>query len=194
MDVLNKFIRCTRCGRNVLKMNVSKKDKVAYYANQNSLCYECAYWMDLMSNPLPYMEISKGVCYQLLPVQDSSDKSVQLGGDGKIRYFMRKDLSVIRSNDIWKVGKVPISFLDVMPDTVVEITKRMYNQLLRSKNRCKARGCLNRYMCVRYRIELENDSRGAFNEVPEDWNPKNERCGWFINKNNIIDESNVDFK
>jgi len=187
--------RCVCCNGKYFMDGYDEKDKIVRLMVKEGICYNCAYWKTIIKSPPQYMEVVNNQCLRIFPKVEKKDKSMILGGQGKVRYFMRPDLSVTKSNDIWVIGKVPEVFRDKLPNTMVEITQKGYTRLnvSKNKNKCSARGCFDRYHCVRYRIELENDHIGAYNQVPPAWKVGNERCKFFINKNEItIDEGSVE--
>lgn len=150
------------------------------------ICYECAYWLSLVDSPPSNLEVVKGMCVQIFPEADKRDKTLILGGKGKMRYFVRPDRSVIKSNDIWKIGKVPKFFLPSFPDTLIEITQKAYKKLNRTNIKCQARGCYDRYHCFRYNLELESNGKKPFNIVPSNWKIGEEHCRYFINMTEIL--------
>lgn len=167
-------------------------DRITKMMDREKICYECAYWKNIIAYPLPYMEVLGNRCIRVFPKVERKDKSILLGGKGKLRYFTRTDLSIICSNDIWSIGIIPERFRSQLPSTLIEITEKAYRRLQRNNKKCSARGCFDRYNCFRYNIEIENDHIGAFNKAPPSWKTGGERCRDFINmKEMSIDESSV---
>ena len=188
--LLNGVRFCTKCGARMLFQGYDTQFRLAHIMQRRQICYDCAYWEDLKEFPLENMEVIGNKCYRIGPVADRKDKSLILGGKGKMHYFMRPDWSVFRSNDIWLIGTIPERFRSEFAQTAVEVTIRVYRQLNRNNKKCKARGCLDRYHCLRYNIELEKN--GPFNTVPATWNVGDEHCGFFINKDDVLsDESSI---
>ena len=168
------------------------RSHITHIMKKNNVCYECAFWEELIAYPPEYMEVINQQCLRLHPVANKKDKTLTLGGKGKMRYFMRTDGSLIQSNDIWTIGTIPERFISQLPTTAVEITLKAYRQLKKSSKKCYARGCMDRYHCFRYDRALENDEKGSFNAIPPKWNVGDEHCGFFINIQDIkSDESSV---
>ena len=163
-------------------------DRITMRMDKEKICYECAYWKNLIDYPLPHMEIVGNKCMRVLPEVPKRDKSMLLGGKGKLRYFVRTDFSLVRSNDVWSIGVVPERFRKQLPKTMSEVTKNVYLKIQKNGHKCSARGCFDRYNCFRYNLELEKDHTGAFNKVPPTWKVGNEKCKDFINLTEILSD------
>lgn len=190
--ILSKLTYCKLCGSKIWMQGYNIQSHITHIMKKNNVCYECAFWEELIAYPPEYMEVINQQCLRLHPVANKTDKTLILGGKGKMRYFMRTDGSLIQSNDIWTIGTIPERFISQLPTTAVEITLKAYRQLKKSSKKCYARGCMDRYDCFRYDRALENDEKGSFNAIPPKWNVGDEHCGFFINIQDIkSDESSV---
>lgn len=179
---------CSCCGVKILSLGYDRQNRIGHLMEQKRICYECAFWQDLIDYPPEYFEVINGQCLRIHPVADKKDKTLILGGKGKMRYFVRQDLSVFQSNDIWIIGNIPKRFMGKFKQTATEISLKAFKQLRRTPKICNARACFDRYHCFRYNMELEKD--GAYNSVPASWKLGDEHCGFFINKEEILsDES-----
>lgn len=188
--MMNGLRRCSYCGARILMQGYNIQSRLGHIVNTRCMCYDCAFWLDLQKYPPSHMEVIDSVCYKIYPEGDKRDKTTILGGKGKMKYYMRKDRSVFRSNDVWLIGSIPHRFRSLFPNTAQEITAKAYNSLNNNSKMCKARGCFDRYNCIRYNLSLEDDDIGAYNKPPANWKIGNERCRYFINAINIItDES-----
>lgn len=188
--ILNGIRFCKYCGSRMLFQGYNIQHRLTYIMNRDTICYTCAFWQDILEYPPECMEIIGNKCMKIYPVADKKDKSLILGGKGKMRYFVRHDLSVFQSNDIWLIGMIPENFRDRLKPTAKEITQKTFTKLQRNPMKCKARGCFDRYHCLRYNLELENN--GAFNSVPLKWKVGDEHCKFFIDiDNSYIDDSSV---
>ncbi len=191
IKVLKKVRSCSMCGKNIWGQGYEQDSHISHIMARDKVCYDCAYWKHLIDYPPEYLEVLDNKCIRLHPVADRKNKALLLGGKGKMRYFMRKDETVVQSNDIWIIGTIPERFRNLFPATVSEITPKAYRQLKKSTKKCKARGCMDRYHCYRYDLNVEKES-GPFNTIPPKWKVGEEHCGFFINKEDIaIDESSV---
>ena len=184
--------RCNCCGIKILLHGYDSQDRLNRIMRQRNICYECAYWQDIIDYPPEYLEVINNRCLRIHPVADKKDKTLILGGKGKMRYFMRPDKSLVQSNDIWTIGIIPDRFLNKFQPTVVEITLKAYRQLKRTTKICNARACLDRYHCFRYTTDLEKGESGPYNSIPPKWKVGDEHCKFFINRKDILnDESSV---
>lgn len=190
--LLNGMRFCKSCGARILLQGYDSQHRLTHIMDKKMICYECAFWQDILNYPPEHIEIIGGKCLKVYPVGDKRDKTLILGGNGKMRYFMRQDESIFQSNDIWNIGIIPQHFANKFQPTAIEITQRAYHQLKQNKKKCQARACLDRYHCFRYNRELERNC-GPYNSIPPKWKIGDEHCGSFINLNNILnDESSVD--
>lgn len=188
--ILNGIRFCKCCGARMLLQGYDTQHRLSHIMNRDTICYTCAFWSDLLEYPPDCMEVVGTKCLKIYPVADKRDKSLILGGRGKMHYFIRKDLSVFQSNDIWLIGIVPDRFQEQFQPTAKEITPKTFKKLQKNPLKCKARGCFDRYHCLRYNLELEKE--GAFNSIPLKWNVGDEHCKFFIELDNAyIDDSSV---
>lgn len=188
--IMNGIRFCTRCGTRMLLQGYDTKHRLAHMMKKETICYTCAFWQDIRDYPPDHIEILGDKCLKICPVANKKDKSLILGGRGKMRYFIRADLSTFQSNDIWLIGIVPQIFRSDFKPTVREITPKIFKKLQKNGMKCKARGCFDRYHCLRYDLSLEQ--HGAFNSIPLKWNAGDERCKFFINLDSAyIDDSSV---
>ena len=161
-------------------------DRITMIMDREKICYDCAYWKNLINYPPPNMEIVGNTCLKVFPKVEKKEKTMLLGGKGKIRFFIRTDWSeLVTSNDIWPIGTIPEIFKEQLKPTLIELPKNIYKKLEKYNRRCKARGCFDRYNCFRYELEIEKDKIGAFNKIPPAWKVGNEHCRYFINLTEI---------
>lgn len=184
---MQKIRKCRECGKRILLHNMNPQQRITRIMKDDSLCYECAYWYEILNYPLSYQEIVNNVVLRVYPEDKEPDPTKILGCRGKYRYFQRSDNTLFCSNDVWIIGKIPEHLQKHFSDTAIEITKKAYLRLVKNPNKCHARGCFDRYECMRYKIELEKES-GAFNQIPSKWKIGDERCRFFLNKSEIIKE------
>lgn len=188
--LLNGIRLCKCCGGHILLQGYSIQHRIAHIMKQHVICYDCAYWQDIKDYPPQYMEIIGSKCMKIYPAADKKDKSLILGGKGKMRYFMRDDSSVFQSNDVWLIGTIPERFRNDFKPTAKEITYKTYVRLKRNPQKCKARGCFDRYHCLRFNHDLERE--GAFNVVPANWKTGDEHCKFFIDIDTaVVDDSSL---
>lgn len=170
---------CTHCGKEIAKNNQPTKGAISKIMQNTGMCYECAYWTNFMDSPPPYLEIIGGTCYNVCPMAKRVPNAML--GSKNTKYILRKDGSVERSNDIWNLGDVPLSFRNKLRDTAYWVDKRIYDRLKDfGLRRCKAKGCMDRYHCLQFDYRIEFDE-GPYNIVPITWIVGDENCKDFIN-------------
>lgn len=176
-----KYLLCEKCGRKEPLNNPPCSDTmISQIMLSKCYCYECALWDAVIEGRLGNFQIIDGVCYIFLPTVTGDEVHLNiLGQNGKDIYMLTKDGSVLYSNDVWLLGKVPENYRGVLCDTAWSITKRAYNIIKRSKSMCKKRGCMDRYHCYFYDISIEKD--GPFNKITKDYIVGSEHCGRFVN-------------
>lgn len=186
--VLSKVKRCTLCGNKIWAQGYDIQHRISRIMFQKNICYDCAYWEELIAYPPQYMEVLENQCLRLHPVVEEKKKTIILGGKGKMRYFMRSDGTLFRSNDIWQIGLIPERFRSQLPNTVLEISQVGYTRLSKDKRKCFARGCFDRYNCFRYDLTIEDTDSGAFNTIPPKWKVGDEHCRSFLNLSEILSD------
>lgn len=183
---------CKSCGCKMLFQGYDLKHRLTHSMLEKQYCYECAYWQDKIDYPEEYLEVVGERALKILPLVTNRDTSMFLGTRGKMRYFIRNDSSLFKSNDVWLIGIIPERFRSLLKTTAKEITSQAFNNLYRNTKRCHARGCFDRYQCLRYKQDIEK-TNGPFNKVPKNWKTGDEHCKYFLNAeiHVINDESNV---
>lgn len=184
--VLKNKYQCKRCGKTEFGFNLDRKNEICKIMTKKHICWECAYWEDFLANPIEGLEIVGNRFYQILPFVPATEYNQILGGNGKTKFFLRKDGTCIKSNDIWWINTIPPKYQDKLQPTGWWTTRKVYNSLQRSQHKCIAKGCLDRYRCYRYKYQIEFDKE-PYNIVPKDWIAGGERCPAFINLQEIKD-------
>lgn len=180
-------IVCNKCG---------KKDYPDLYYSpwttklmiKNCLCNTCANWSEIINRKEGDMIIIDGVAYSFLPQQKNIMPNSTLGYNGEWLFALKKDGKVIGSNDVWRLGVPPDSFLNEFNNGWF-ISRKAYNIIRIRKNMCHKRGCLDRFHCYLYDIATERDKR--FNKVPKDYIIGSEKCPVFVNITKDIKHYNV---
>lgn len=140
---------------------------------RENLCLSCAYWTDKINHPPVGMEIVDGYCLIVNPYVRRPDNLIK-GGRGKELYLIKPDGTLIKSNNVWNQGKIPDRFRKQLPDTASNLRMLDYQRLKRNPFRCSAKGCWDRYHCLRYDLSCEAD--GPFNQVPPNHKIGSEKC------------------
>ena len=91
--------------------------------------------------------------------------------------------TLIKSNNIWHQGEIPEHFRKQLPDTANFLSLITYTKLSNDPHKCHAKGCWDRYNCLRYNLSCERD--GPFNKIPANHTIGDENCPSFININEL---------
>lgn len=203
-QLLKAKYQCAKCGKMVYAFNCSEDNDVCHRMIRDGICWECAYWERFLIAPPKNLEIVGDRCYQIFPFVESPSVEQILGGN-KIRYLLKKNGECVKTNDWWWLNVIPYKYQERFQPTGWWVTKGFYKKMERSKHKCKAKGCLDRYHCYRYQYRLEFDKE-PYNKPPRDWIVGDEHCPAFlptrdikdfdeyVKPSDIIDESSVDLK
>lgn len=186
-----RYILCEKCGKKeIVKTPVSDNEEVSRIMLSKCYCYECAFWEAVKSEKFGEYVTINGVCYNPLPpVYDEYAAIGILGQNGKKMWMMKRNGELVYSNDCWVIGVVPQRLLTEFPDTAFTISKRAYNIIRRRGNKCNKKGCMDRYHCFLY--DLDCESEGRFNKIPNDYKVGEEKCTRFINLNKDIERYDI---
>lgn len=179
--------KCTVCGQKIYIKNYSAKSPLYQAMCQNQICYECAYWQNIINHPFKYMQIVNQTLYEFLPWKEPCLGQIL----GQKMFILHKSGKPMKSNDVWEKGRIPYRFQKYLPDTAYLIEKKTYTKLTKGRVGCVARGCYDRYHCYRYNYRIEFET-GPYNQVPKDWVVGNEKCPAFINLREIKNFDYID--
>lgn len=165
---------CNVCGDSGDYIIYDAESPLFYYMTKNHVCYNCAFWLDIIEHPIYNHEIIDGFYFIVHPFvhRPYHATGFSLGRE----YYIRKNNGkLIKTNNIECRGEIPAQFREQLSDTAVFLPMIAYQNLVNHPFECHARGCWDRYTCLRYNIEYEREE-GAFNEVPENHIPGEEHC------------------
>ena len=172
---------CSLCGKKILDYGY-RNGETYNSMSKSELCYECAFWLNLIDNPVDGQEVILGKCYRVH--EGGRKRFFKTYGSKRVLYILKKDGTAMKTNDVWPLGDVPERFKDKLPDTAYWIGKKEFNRLKNGVRRCKAKGCMDRYHCLLFDYRTEFDRR-PFNFVPNTWKVGDECCRDFVNILNI---------
>ena len=158
---------CSICGKTIK----SNKEIALGY------CNDCSYWLETKEKPNVF--IIEGRAYRIFPKGEALP-NIMLGGNGVVRYYMTNDFVAHITNDVWTIGTIPSYLVSMIPNNAYWLTRKNYERLMRDKFKCYARGCLDRYRCIRYEYKTEY-GKPPFNYPPRNWITGSEHCQSFIN-------------
>lgn len=170
---------CKVCGKRILDFGFEDDNPIYKKMKGSGMCYECAYWADFIEHKPECLEVIDGKCYQFLPPQ-KRDVGKILGMGGKMRYIMRRNGGLAKSNDVWFIADVPYKYRDKLPDTAWWTTSRVYRLLTMHPFVCKSKACLDRYRCFRFDYRREFTEDGPYNIPSGEWVVGDEHCSMFV--------------
>jgi len=173
--------KCSCCGVIYETDSFNEKMPLPQMMAKRKICFECAFWIHKIENPLQHREIINGEHYVFKPVQE--EKPYFQGYGGHEFYAIHNDGTIVTSNNVWYQGVIPERFRKRLPNTAKFISKTTFRKLNSNPFICKSAGCWDRYHCLRYDNSIEKQS-GPWNQVPKTHKPGEEGCESFINKEN----------
>lgn len=167
---------CNLCGK---EDDFSDYDSSKYLLlmHKHHICFNCAFWIDKIQNPPANREIINGHHYIIHPPA-KRPHNVVLGFLGREFYIREFNGILIKSNNIWHQGKIPEHFKKELPDTADFLTLIDFQNLINDPHKCYAKGCWDRYHCLRYDSSCEID--GPFNTIPKSHIIGSEHCPSFV--------------
>lgn len=173
---------CNICGGTDDMNGYDEQCQLFQSMKKHHICHNCAYWQEIIQHPPLNMEVIGGVAYIANPFVHRPLHVIK-GNFGKEFYIRKYDRSVWRINNLWVLGRVPERFIAHFPDTANFLSLMTYQKLSKDNFKCHAKGCWDRYHCLRYDLQLEKD--GAFNVVPASHRVGDEQCPSFIHLNEL---------
>jgi hypothetical protein len=183
-ECTHSHLQCRYCGSPVDLENYNQKLPLPQVMKKEQLCFACAFWKNLIDNPVPYRQIINGTHWTFNPW---SDKPMMFAGHGgRAFYIMLNDGNVLRSNNAWFQGEIPEHFRSQLPDTAKFISRTAYYKIKdQPMFQCQSKGCWDRYHCYWYDKTVEVD--GAWNKIPSNHKIGDECCELFLDKNIVYE-------
>lgn len=176
---LERFILCECCGRKVHDKGYYKLSPVYQKMIAECVCYDCAYWDMISKDNTRNLIMIEGVLYDLQPYCEPAP-NIMLGMDGKECYILKADGSSVFSNDVWRIGTVPIKFQDRFSEGWW-MTKKAFKLLQKRKVKCKRKECFDRYRCFFYDWQSELN-KPSHHYVPKRWHLGDEMCKYYLDR------------
>ena len=165
---------CNQCGQIVNLRDYSQSDTVASMYDQ-SLCFGCHYWRDLILRPLPDFQIINNQYFSFRPLSDNYPKENL--DKSRIRHIITTDGQILSSIDYYNYGSIPEAFRDALPNTAVFITNRQYNFFQHNKYfECRHHGCWDRRTCLWFK------GISSWNQIPITHKEGAEKCPMYFYK------------
>lgn len=179
--LLNGIRFCSKCGSRILFQGYNVSQRIGNIMDKTKVCFDCAYWEELIKYPPQHLEVVGDRLLKVFPEVQHPCRSQILGGNGKMRYFIKANGELVCSNDVWNVATIPDKYKAHFPPTLKEISRTIYNRIQKYPAKCTAKGCYDRYFCWRYDVAIET-AAGPYNIIPKNWMAGNEKCKYFIDK------------
>lgn len=181
------IIDCHLCGKTVILDDFDASSKYYKIMQEQHVCFSCAFWIDKIATPPSDFIIAGGHYFIIHPCVKRPDNKL-MGFHGAEFYFRKFDGTLVKSNNVWHHGEIPQHFRKDLPDTAYFLSLITYQRLKNDTHLCLAKGCWDRYHCLRYDTSCEKD--GPFNIVPASHKIGNEKCPSFINVSELKSEYN----
>ena len=176
-----RFFTCTHCGKQIdLDSYIIHKQVLTAPMRENQLCFECAYWMDIVKHPIPGSFIIDGAMYTFDVIEQH--RSIR-ETTKDVRFILDQcNNTALAIRNIKSIGVVPEHFKEMYPDQYRFITYTAFRQVNHHiGSLCEAKGCWDRYHCFWYN-KVAAEPNGPWNKIPVGYNPGDEMCENFINK------------
>ncbi len=171
--------KCNLCGCEVILEKYIPGKPITNLMHTDNLCFRCAYWKNILSDPDKKYEIVGGKAYGYSPIATDAILKDRL----HTRYVMRNDKSINLLQCSHVIGTVPAEMN--IADTGIFIPRPLYKRLTMWKPfQCRAKGCYDRYSCLWYDAKLQ-EPNGPWNAIPSTHKTGEEYCKSFIDKNTI---------
>lgn len=171
--------KCRICGKTVIP-SLYRVDRLSLMVPAQ-LCYECVMWKNLADSPRKGSKVINGECLTFTenPHWDPAVTKAR-------KYFvLNNDRTLEICFNPVSIGKVPLHFRHRFPDTAKLISWQLFRRIAARRHfHCMRKGCYDRYHCLWYDKETM-EPKGAWNTVPDKYQPGWEECPLFINKNKI---------
>lgn len=184
---LNKYplpYNCKLCGNQENPDDFcNENNRVVETMLKQHVCFNCAFWMNIINSQAPPGQIIIGHTYYIAHPYVKRPLNRIKGNNGKEMYIRIFNGELIKSNNVWCKGEIPEQFREQLPDTANFLSLMTFQKLANNNHKCYARGCWNRYHCIRYNMDCEKD--GPFNTVPQSYIIGSDECPSFINKTEL---------
>lgn len=161
---------CTKCDCIVHPNEFQRDSQTFNRMIKDSVCYECAYWMNIIDHRMNYDHIISHHYYAALPIVKPKKK---------IAHILTFNGDIIHSTELFRYGEIPERFWEGLPNDANFIS----HGKLRTINaniefQCNRIGCWDRKCCFWFHDQMD------WNIIPKDHVIGSENCPMFINKLN----------
>lgn len=161
---------CAKCGSIVHPHEFHRDPQIYDRMLNDSVCFECAYWMNIIDHRMNYDYIIEHQYYAVLPI---------IKPKKKIAHILTHEGHIIHSSELFRYGEIPERFWDDLPNNANFITHQKAKSIsVNSEFHCDRIGCWDRKYCFWFHGQMD------WNEIPKNHEVGSENCPMFINKLN----------
>lgn len=179
--------KCQLCG-NYDDLTDMYESELTPIMKKEQVCANCAFWMNIVKTPPANYEVINGMMFIVRPIVKRPLNYIK-ASEGTEFYIRKLDGTLIKTNNLWNLGEIPKHFIKHFPDTAIFLNLMTYQSLKNDPWVCHAKGCWDRYQCLRYDVASEDGK--PFNIVPDNHVSGDERCPSFITKCNPLFIKNI---
>lgn len=161
---------CSRCTQLSCRENYNPLDPIVKIMHDKDMCYDCAYWHNLLTTPRANALIADHKYYTYM-IEDPFCKP-----STKPKLIMTIDKKVISYMSSFCYGTLPEVFWNEYPDTGHFLEYQTLRRYRKNKGfQCGRKGCWDRTHCFWYNGEMD------WNEIPQSHNDGDEHCPSYLN-------------
>lgn len=161
---------CSKCESIVHPYEYIRNEKLHSRMIKDSVCYTCAYWMDLIEHRMSYDYVIAHQYFAAPPIVKPNKK---------IAHILTFDGHITHSTELFRYGEIPERFWEQLPNNANFITNnRLRTIQANSEFHCDRIGCWDRKYCLWFQGQMD------WNEIPKNHKVGSENCPMFINKLN----------
>lgn len=176
----HRFIICKHCGTQIDLDSFRHNRVLTKQMQAKQLCFDCAYWLDYLSHPLPNTAVIEGKLYSFELIEHNAKVHQRRAWYQYIVHIKNKSAYAIHNPKM--IAVIPNHFQKEFPTEYRFITYDAYRTIHQYMAvSCTAKGCWDRYHCFWYNKE-EMEPKEPWNKVPKNHVPGDEMCEGFIDK------------
>ena len=141
-----KYI-CKKCGNIVHPEDYKDGTDWKNRMLELSVCFECAYWINLIENPVPESHVINHQYFSLPPIVVEGEQ---------IHHILTVDGHLFDSSKLFNYGRVPERFWAELPNTANFLTHARYRTIKANEHfDCDRKGCWDRKHCLWFKGPLD---------------------------------------
>lgn len=179
---MSRQIICSNCGSVVPLGLYFSQSSLAKRIRTQSLCFNCAFWMDYKENPRPDTAIINGKLYTFQSHEETLWNKWQRKKRGIVFAQNISTGTFVYAFNVRRIADVPVNFRKEFPDQYHFVSLETYAIAAeRACRDCLAKGCWDRYNCFWYNRQKAEPGK-PWNKIPSYHKVGDEKCESFVNK------------